>query len=380
MHRWLPWAMLVLLLGTGYSPSAPPTVGSSPGSPTPIPPLAAPADSTSLLPVAPTALVASEHRRSSQAPPSVALCPAEAGWTELNVPEPPVLGAPIPGGYGRPPSWTFEVKGGWSNPRLLFANGVSGIYRSSDCGESWQRLRLPQPELANPSRSICGRGVEDFVVDARNGIFATTCHSSLGEETYRTGPSGEDWSRVTVGCEAGARRCPGLWLPSVSPAQVGVLYAYSRQTWNTPSGIMRSDDHGRTWQRVASGSQGRLLADPDDPEAVYALARREVDGEAANLLKHSTDRGMTWTEIPQSPASPADWLPSIDWSRLWAQQGEGEFRVSRDWGRTWEPVDPNPEIPRLTDLSPSPADPQVVIVTAGGRAWAYRDPPGDGHP
>lgn len=113
------------------------------------------------------------------------------------------------------------------------------------------------------------------------------------------------------------------------------------------TGLYRSSDHGRIWNRVSVSSKYAHLdvmdiaADPKDPNAIY------IGTHEAGVLK-TTDRGKTWSDT-SSGLGGADVHglaldPNMP-SKLHAavrDKGQGIYRTT-DQGRRWIRVDDGPQ-------------------------------------
>lgn len=173
----------------------------------------------------------------------------------------------------------------------------TGVFRSDDGGESWRHLGLNDSwhigEIAvHPENPEC-------VVVAVLGHFWST-NSNRG--LYRTEDGGESWQHVlAINDRVGANDV--VWAKD----DPNVVYA---STWeNNPdvsgegSGIYRSSDSGRTWQRCISGlpsgaDVGRigLAVSQSNSQKVYALIdeRNRIEDQAAANVYRSTDGGSSW--------------------------------------------------------------------------------------
>src|SRR5712692_2700415 len=85
-------------------------------------------------------------------------------------------------------------------------------------------------------------------------------------------------------------------LPGLPPNRIG--------TGNDSYTVLRSTDFGMHWQDVGGqanlGSGCQLAINPVDSNELYAVASVLNNGQAASVLRHSTDGGQTWATI--SPA------------------------------------------------------------------------------
>jgi photosystem II stability/assembly factor-like uncharacterized protein len=128
----------------------------------------------------------------------------------------------------------------------------SGIWKSTDAGETWTRLKTGLPEGA------LGRIALDVYRRRPNIVYALI-----------EGPTGTPGGGR--GAASGAEEGPGAGAPG---AQGGGRGAASGAAVDTPSGLYRSNDSGATWKKVNSANPrpmyfSQVRVDPNDPEVVY---------------------------------------------------------------------------------------------------------------
>ena len=129
------------------------------------------------------------------------------------------------------------------------------------------------------------------------------------------------------------------------PSNPRVVYAGTRE-----HGVWRSEDRGRTWNEVGLRGQvvKSLAVSPHDSDTLFA-------GSKPALLFRSLDRGASWQEM------------------------EGFRRIPNRWW-WFSPADPPDWRPYIISISPSPADPQVILAGIefgavvrsedGGETWS----------
>jgi len=123
------------------------------------------------------------------------------------------------------------------------------------------------------------------------------------------------------------------------------------------TGLFRSEDGGRTWQKVALAAKHShhldvmaIAPDPGDPRTMY------VGTHEAGVLK-STDGGFTWQEVNTGLGGLDVHGLAIDPNQPWKlhaavrEKGEGVYRTNRR-GR-WTRVDDGPagEVKVLTSVN-----------------------------
>lgn len=175
-----------------------------------------------------------------------------------------------------------------------------GLYKSTDGGDSWQRVGLESSER-----------IARIQVSPADGNTVWVCatghlwdsHEERG--VYKTTDGGKTWKRVLyVNADSG---CSDL---SVDPQDPSILFAGMWQFRRTPwsfssggkgSGLYKSTDGGETWRPLETGlpagEKGRIAVAvaPSRPSVVYALVEAEK-----TALYRSDDVGESWREINSS--------------------------------------------------------------------------------
>lgn len=195
---------------------------------------------------------------------------ADGGRTWRDVP------AGVPGGLG---PRTLDLQISPSNPRIVWAAGLSGVFRSADGGLSWAE--------ADTRSDAPGRALGSVLaLDPRHPEAAYLAGYRNGG-LYRTGDGGLSWQQVIPYPVSGV---------AIEPASGATIYAVSRT-----AGMQRSDDHGQTWSRGVhlpsytgvgeeTAQPGRLLAVDGPGGGLYAA----MDGGG---LMRSTDGGLSWQDL-----------------------------------------------------------------------------------
>ena len=181
----------------------------------------------------------------------------------------------------------------------LFQNNPDrGVFRSTDGGESWEKVLFRSDST----------GAIDLVIHPQDGkiIFAalwerkrSPYNRSYGGETsgiYRSTDGGDTWSELTAGLPSSPEDKGRIGL-AISESHPEILYAYYAQSEGQISGLFRSDDGGDTWteKSVENISNtlfmwwfGRITVNPLNPDEVYVTS----------LTAHrSQDGGDSWSEI-----------------------------------------------------------------------------------
>ena len=203
-----------------------------------------------------------------------------------------------------------------SNPKTVWVgtgeswtrNSVSlgdGIYKSTDGGDNWTHLGLPESER-----------ISKILIDPKDGNTVYACvpgklwSDSDDRGVYRTTDGGKSWTKILKGANAST----GCSMMSMSSADPNVIFAgmwdFRRKGWTfrsgganatapSGSGLFVTTDGGTTWTQLDENSAkglpakpwGRIVVTvaPSNPNVVYALI------ESPNTaLYRSADGGKTW--------------------------------------------------------------------------------------
>lgn len=206
--------------------------------------------------------------------------------------------------------------------------GGAGVYVSRDGGRSWRFSGLRRAGsigriVVDPARP------KRIYVAAAGDLFAPGGQRGL----YVSDDAGRTWRRVLAGDNA----TTGAVDVAVSPDGKVVLAAMwdhrrlpSHRLYGGPgSGLYRTGDAGRTWQRLApiaapdaaqTGRIGVAFA-PSDPSRAYAYVANDLSGMAVGLFR-SDDAGKTWQRTAASPASLSSGGFGWWFGRLWVDPGD----------------------------------------------------------
>ncbi|NNE95864.1 MAG: glycosyl hydrolase [Acidimicrobiales bacterium] len=293
---------------------------------------------------------------------------------------------------------------------FYFGAVAGGVWKSDDCGLYWRNVTDGQ--LTTGSIGALAVAPSD-----PNVIYAGTGESTIridvthGDGVYRSTDAGEHWTHV------GLPESRHIGKIRVHPDNPDLVYvaALGHSTKDNPErGIYRSDDGGATWELVlhVSDSAGGadICLDPNNPRLLFATiwqARRNFwsinSGGPDSGLWRSRDGGDTWENISGHKGLPEGTLGKIGVAispartgRVWAVvEAEGRKRGlyrSDDGGDTWSKTSSKPDLCwrpwYYQHVIAHPTDPDTVFVMNqkawksidGGKEFTeFHTPHGDNH-
>ncbi|SDR15122.1 WD40/YVTN/BNR-like repeat-containing protein [Natronobacterium texcoconense] len=204
--------------------------------------------------------------------------------------------------------------------RILVGTFGDGLFRSTDGGDSFQRL-----EIDFVSDAVMSLAVSPHDPDV---VYAGTEPSRV----YRSTDGGDSWTHLG-----------------------GLTDLPSADEWYFPP---RPDTHHVRWLEV----------DPFDPDRLYV-------GIEAGAFVYSTDGGETWHERPEGSRRDNHTLathPDRE-GRVYTAAGDG-YAESDDGGESWRRPQAGLEHTYCWGLARDPGDPDAVLVSSASGARTAHTP------
>ena len=200
-----------------------------------------------------------------------------------------------------------------SNPKLLVAGTLQGVFRSIDGGEHWQRI--------SPAGSQELHEVESIAIDPVNPqiIYAGTWHLP-----WKTTDGGAHWNNIKQGIIDDS----DVFSIIVDPKKPSTVYA------SACSGIYKSEDAGSKFLKIqgipSTARRTRvLMQDPEHLETVFA-------GTTEGLFR-SDDSGKTWFRITGPEVIVNDvFIDPTDSKRVLIATDRGGVLASNDRGNSFD--------------------------------------------
>jgi photosystem II stability/assembly factor-like uncharacterized protein len=192
----------------------------------------------------------------------------------------------------------------------LFSGGAGGVYRSTDNGQSWTPVNNGLPvSLVCHDMTASGTSI---IANVENLDAGTT-------RLYRSTDNGDNWTEDPIN-----RGISALAVKGTS------FFAGDRD-----AGVLRSDDDGDTWTRVAAAG-GVILDFAVSGEDLYSAVSFNYGGGG---VYRSTDNGDNWTEVSTGlPDGEPIEAVEVNGTNLFAGTRERGVHHSTDNGGHWTAV------------------------------------------
>jgi len=261
-------------------------------------------------------------------------------------------------------------------PDRVFVGTNCGLFRSVDAGSTWELLPAG---FGTGWPGTTDLTVWSLAISAHNPnqLFAGTCPSGI----YRSTDGGDTWARLNAPL---ALECGHILYPRVTcivpdPTESGTIWVGVEI-----DGIRRSRDFGETWETLGTGLSSldihaiKIILDGAGKKRILAATN--------NDLNLSEDNGATWTPCGVKSLFPWAYCRGIaqlptDPLVLFVGNGNGPpgssgaLQISRDGGGTWMQAK-LPHVPNSTvwTFAVSPNTPNTIAAaTVSGYIYVSED-------
>jgi photosystem II stability/assembly factor-like uncharacterized protein len=190
------------------------------------------------------------------------------------------------------------------DPYTMFvAVGTGGVLRTTNNGSTWEGVFDKQPVASTGAVAISQNNPKIVWVGSGEGNSRNS--SSWGNGIYKSTDGGDTWTNM------GLPESHDIPKIAIDPKNDDVVYAaVLGHLWGTNKerGVYKTSDGGKSWQQVFSIDENTgaidVIVDPSNPAIVYAAmwARRRypwgfTNGGATSGIYKSIDAGKTWNKL-----------------------------------------------------------------------------------
>ncbi len=219
-------------------------------------------------------------------------------------------------------SWQYIGPGGrnvqvsQNDPGVIYANDRYGLYKTTDGGKTWKtilpgrpRAKVTAPDVSQPpflnadTAHMDPRTLGYHALDLFNGDHNIVYAGGNGF-LYVSRDGGVTWTRhedLPTGEKGAEARIVAL---AIHPTDPDTVYLAFSGAHNSPGGVWKSTDGGRTLKQIYDGSAGRgyrgdIVVAPSDPNVIYCASAVSHDG--GKTWKPVQGIGSGWEAIAVHP-------------------------------------------------------------------------------
>ena len=292
-------------------------------------------------------------------------------------------------------------------PNVFYIGATNGgVWKTTDFGTTWKPIFDDQPTGSIGAIALAPSNPDILYVGTGEGLQRPDL--STGNGVYRSKDAGKTWTHLGL---ADGQQIPQIVVDPRNPDRLFVAVLGHPYGANTERGLFRSEDGGRTFQKILYKDENTGAVDvvlsPGNPDIVYAVlweARQApwengaFSGPGSGLFK-SADGGTTWRQLGGGLPGFSDGLGRIgitiapsDPNRMYATveiRGGGFIYRSDDAGETWRRISEDGRVAGrpsdFAEVKVDPTNPDIVysasVVTwksvDGGVTWTgIRGAPG----
>ena len=226
-----------------------------------------------------------------------------------------------------------------SDPDILVAGALDGVYQTRDGGATWQRI---SPESSGEIKNIESIAIHPTNPDV---IYAGTWHLP-----WKTVDGGKSWHNIKNGVIDDS----DVFSIIIDPAQPQTVYA------SACSGIYKSESGGESFHKIQgipfSARRTRILRqDPNHPAVVYA-------GTTEGLWK-TGDAGASWRRITSPDVIINDvMVDASDSNHVLLATDRSGVMASNNAGTSFEPSNLGFAHRQVAALAVDPEDPSTLYA------------------
>jgi len=215
---------------------------------------------------------------------------------------------------------------------LWSAGGDRGLYKTTDGGENWNKVLEVSEHTGINEIHFDPRNPDVLYATAHQRRRRQWTYLGGGPESgiYKSTDGGESWDKANKGLPGGDKGRIGM---AISPANPEVIYAVV-EAKRGQGGFYKSTNRGASWQKMSSTSSSgnyyqEIVADPVDVDRVYLLN---------TFTQVTVDGGKTFSNLGEKSKhwdNHAMWIDPNNNHHL-LQGCDGGVYESYDQGKNWK--------------------------------------------
>src|SRR6266699_1047609 len=200
---------------------------------------------------------------------------------------------------------TRALAGVAGQPAVFYIGAVNGgVWKSNDYGRTWSPIFDSQSTQSIGAIAVAPSDPNIVYVSSGEGLARPDL--SVGDGIYKSTDAGRTWTRLGL---RDGQQIPYIIVDPRDANRLFVAVLGHPYGPNDERGVYRSDDGGRTFEKVLAKDENTgasdLEFDPNNPDIVYACLWEERQGPWENgawsgtnggIFK-SSDRGKTWRQL-----------------------------------------------------------------------------------
>jgi photosystem II stability/assembly factor-like uncharacterized protein len=224
------------------------------------------------------------------------------------------------------------------DPKTLFVGTRNGVWRSTDSGESWEKIESTSMPI----------NVNSMAVDPRN---VSTIYAGTWWRPYKSTDSGKSWRLIKNGMIDDS----DVFAISINKENPSHLFA------SACSGIYESTNGGDNWRKIqgipsTSRRTRDIMIHPSDPSRVYAATTEGfwMSANGGKTWSMTTQRNLEINSIAVHPDLP---------NRVFIGTNNHGVMVSNDGGRNFVPTNNNFTSRFTYSIAPDLSQPNRLYAT-----------------
>ncbi len=215
---------------------------------------------------------------------------------------------------------------------LWGAGGDRGLYKTTDGGKNWKAVLTISENTGVADVAMDPSNPDILYASAyqRRRHVYTLIDGGPESAIYKSTDAGETWNKLKSGLPTVNMGRIGL---AVSPADPNVVYA-TIEAADGKGGIFRSENKGATWERRNEFDEGamyyaRVVPDPKNVDRIFVMAVE---------LRESLDGGKTLQKVHETNHhgdNHAIWIDPDD-TKHWLMGSDGGMYETWDNAKSWE--------------------------------------------